>query len=180
MILDSGLSYALIPPNDFKTLTQMLDTQYGVKCTPEKKKDNVSAQVVSSDCTCSNYNAMPSLKMQIMANGEDKTGKQFVMPRESYIKDQGEGKCQLLLNPNDMQIGARYGEDYWVMGDQFMQSYYTIFDHKNWRVGLVESNNQFASAQKQEATDSDAAKADKQNVMLDENQTLNIDSIRDE
>ena len=67
------------------------------------------------------------------------------MPRETYIKDKGEGKCQLLLNPNDMQIGARYGEDYWVMGDQFMQAYYTIFDNKNWRVGLVESNNNFSS-----------------------------------
>ena len=80
-----------------------------------------------------------------MANGEDKVGKQIVMPRETYIKDKGAGKCQLLLNPNDMQIGARYGEDYWVMGDQFMQAYYTIFDNKNWRVGLVESNNVFPS-----------------------------------
>ena len=52
-----------------------------------------------------------------------------------------------MLNPNDMQIGARYGENYWVMGDQFMQAYYTIFDHDKWRVGLVESKNSFESAQ---------------------------------
>jgi hypothetical protein len=30
------------------------------------------------------------------------------------------------------------------MGDQFMQKYYTIYDHKKWRVGLVESKNDFA------------------------------------
>ena len=52
-----------------------------------------------------------------------------------------------MLNPNDMQIGARYGENYWIMGDQFMQAYYTIFDQAKWRVGLVESSNIFASSQ---------------------------------
>lgn len=79
--------------------------------------------------------------MQLLANADDKVGKQLVMPRETYMKNIGQGKCELLLNPNDMQIGARYGEDYWVMGDQFMQQYYTIYDHKKWRVGFVESNN---------------------------------------
>ena len=59
----------------------------------------------------------------------------------------GNGNCQLLLNPNDMQIGARYGENYWIMGDQFMQRYYSIFDSTYGRVGLIESNNQFASLQ---------------------------------
>lgn len=75
--------------------------------------------------------------MQILANADDKTGRQFELPRETYLKNQGDGKCQLLLNPNDMQIGARYGEDYWIMGDQFMQAYYTIYDHQNWKVGFV-------------------------------------------
>ena len=67
------------------------------------------------------------------------------MPRENYIKDTGGGKCKLLLNPNDMQIGAHYGESYWLLGDQFMQSYYTIYDLKGWQVGLVQSNNEFPS-----------------------------------
>ena len=55
----------------------------------------------------------------------------------------GNGKCKLLLNPNDMQIGANYGENYWVMGAQFMQAQYTIYDIEKWRVGLVESSNSF-------------------------------------
>ena len=65
------------------------------------------------------------------------------MPRETFIKDVGNGKCKLLLNPNDMQIGANYGENYWVMGAQFMQAQYTIYDYDKWRVGLVESSNSF-------------------------------------
>lgn len=45
-----------------------------------------------------------------------------------------------------MQIGARYGENYWVMGDQFMQAVYTIYDPESWRVGMIESSNNFASS----------------------------------
>jgi hypothetical protein len=52
----------------------------------------------------------------LLQNQNDKTGKQFTMPRETFIKETGNGKCKLLLNPNDMQIGANYGENYWVMG----------------------------------------------------------------
>jgi len=63
---------------------------------------------------------MPTLKFKIFANKDDKSGKQVEMPRETYIKDTGNGKCKLLLNPNDMQIGARYGENYWILGDQFL------------------------------------------------------------
>lgn len=81
--------------------------------------------------------------MKVLADKEDSTGKVLTIPRELYIRDKGEGKCRLLLNPNDMQIGANYGDNYWIMGDQFMQRYYTIYDHANWRMGLVESKNEF-------------------------------------
>jgi hypothetical protein len=89
--------------------------------------------------------------MKVLADKEDKTGKVLSIPRELYMRDKGEGKCRLLLNPNDMQIGANYGDNYWIMGDQFMQKYYTIYDHANWRMGLVESKNTFASAQGEKA-----------------------------
>ena len=147
MILDSGLSYALIPTSDFKTLTETLEKKYGVACAKKAAKDKNSAQIDASDCTCKDVASLPSLSINLRASKDDQTGKAFTMPRETYIKDAGNGKCQLLLNPNEMQIGARYGENYWVMGDQFMQAYYTIFDKKNWRVGLVESKNVFDSSE---------------------------------
>jgi len=33
MILDSGLTYTLIPTEDFNKLTTILSTKYGVNCT---------------------------------------------------------------------------------------------------------------------------------------------------
>ena len=102
LVLDSGLSYALIPSEDFKILTQNLEKNYGVKCTSDSKKDKFSAQVASSDCTCKDINSIPSLQIQILASADDTKGKFFTMPRETYLKDTGSGKCQLLLNPNDM------------------------------------------------------------------------------
>ena len=83
--------------------------------------------------------------MTILANKEDKTGKAFSMPRETYMKDLGNGGCKLMLNPSDMQIGAHYGETQWVMGDQFMQAFYTIYDHEKRRVGIIQSSNTFES-----------------------------------
>ena len=83
--------------------------------------------------------------MTIFAKKDDKTGQQFSMPRETYMKDKGNGSCKLMLNPSDMQIGAHIGETQWVMGDQFMQAFYTIFDHDKRRVGLIQSSNTFDS-----------------------------------
>lgn len=144
LILDSGLSYALIPSQDFQVLTNTL-SQLGVTCAATTKAKD-GAQANASDCTCKDYNALPSLQFKVFADSKDLgKGKPITLPREVYMKNKGNGKCNLLLNPNDMQIGARYGENYWIMGDQFMQAYYTIYDHQKNRVGLVESANTFES-----------------------------------
>jgi hypothetical protein len=43
MILDSGVSYALVPSEDFAKLSSFLDTEYGVSCKKGDQKDNFSA-----------------------------------------------------------------------------------------------------------------------------------------
>lgn len=142
--MDSGLSYALIPSEDFKVVKNTL-SQYGVQCA-ETTKEKDAAQASASECTCKDYNALPAIQFKIYGDTKDRSSaKPITIPREVYIKNKGDGKCNLLLNPNDMQIGARYGENYWIMGDQFMQAYYTIYDHAKMRVGLVESSNTFES-----------------------------------
>lgn len=41
------------------------------------------------------------------------------------------------MNP----AGAKEGQKYWIMGDIFLESFYTIFDYSKKRVGFVDSEN---------------------------------------
>ena len=36
-------------------------------------------------------------------------------------------------------MGGQPGEEYWVLGAQFLQNYYTIYDFDKKKIGLVES-----------------------------------------
>jgi len=54
----------------------------------------------------------------------------------SYLKKKtGEqDKCILLMHPHDVSLSVDYK---WVMGDQFLQNFYSIFDYKKKRIALV-------------------------------------------
>lgn len=46
----------------------------------------------------------------------------------------------LLINPWEFQgLGGKEGEEYWVLGAQFLQNYLTIYDFGEKKIGLVES-----------------------------------------
>ena len=48
----------------------------------------------------------------------------------------------LLINPWEFQgLGGKEGEEYWVLGAQFLQNYYTIYDFGKKQIGLVESKS---------------------------------------
>lgn len=72
MILDSGVSYALIPSEDFKELSSFLDKEYGVTCAKGNQKDNFSAQVDASNCDCKDYASLPALSMTVKGFADDK------------------------------------------------------------------------------------------------------------
>ena len=63
MILDSGLTYSLIPTEDFNKLMTLLNTKYGVNCTKAEQKEGQLAQVNPSSCTCKDYNSLPDLSL---------------------------------------------------------------------------------------------------------------------
>ena len=46
----------------------------------------------------------------------------------------------MLINPwNFAGLGGKKGDEYWVLGAQFLQHYYTIYDYGEKKIGLVES-----------------------------------------
>ena len=51
-----------------------------------------------------------------------------------------DSKCnKLLLTPSNEKFGRGDSSAYWVLGDIFLQNYYSIYDLPNGKVGLIES-----------------------------------------
>lgn len=98
-----------------------------------------------SECKDDNINKVQSLVFQV-------GGKELAMPKESFFKFDdidGTGVCKLTLTASDMDTSGQTsvnsaffgegGSQNWLLGAQFMQNYYTIFDNEKKRVGLVPS-----------------------------------------
>lgn len=50
------------------------------------------------------------------------------------------GACsKLLLTPSNEKFGLGDPSEYWVLGDIFLQNYYSIYDYPRGKVGLIES-----------------------------------------
>ena len=144
-ILDNGMSYAMAPQKDFVQMLKTLNDTYGVVC-----------ESTAPSWTCvipdeKHYLALPELKFKMVKNQEGET-KEFVMPRHSYLKimpnksatNPKTGKKlivgKLLFSPWEFQgLGGNAGEEYWVLGAQFLHNYYTMYDFKEKKIGLVES-----------------------------------------
>ena len=72
------------------------------------------------------------------------SSKYMQMPKEAYMmhkEENGAEMCFLLISPWDFAgLGAKSkDEEYWILGAQFLQNYYSIYDFKDGKVGLVES-----------------------------------------
>lgn len=51
----------------------------------------------------------------------------------------------MLISPSDTlglldKETEQTGFDQWLIGDQFLQNYYSIFDYENKQIGFIESN----------------------------------------
>jgi hypothetical protein len=124
MTLDTGLSYSMVPQEDINFIEQALEKQ-GIVC-----KEEHHGGLDLYDCSCSDeqYNGLKPFVTQI---GD----KDVEIPVSSFLKKKNENTCTLLMYPNDVSMSVAYQ---WVMGDLFLQNFYTIFDMKGKRIGLVE------------------------------------------
>ena len=71
VIMDTGVSYSLIPSDDFAAITSLLKKNFDVSCTPPATKDQ--NLVTTHQCTCKDYTSLPTLNISI---AQDEHGKE--------------------------------------------------------------------------------------------------------
>ena len=59
------------------------------------------------------------------------------MPAKAFLEKIDKKTLQLNVFGTD-----DFGSDKWVLGAQFLMNYYSIYDYKNKRMGLIESNRE--------------------------------------
>jgi hypothetical protein len=133
-IMDTGVSYAIIPSNDFDKVKNSL-ADYGVKCSEPKDSSLVSTQ----KCQCSDYSSLPDIQMTLM-DKDTNNMKAFSLPKESYMEKAGGNGCNTLrLTSSTEHFGRGESANYWVLGAIFLQNYYSIYDFPNNLIGLIEA-----------------------------------------
>jgi hypothetical protein len=55
------------------------------------------------------------------------------------MEQDGAGCGKLRLTPSNERFGKGDPSEYWIMGDIFLQNYYSIYDYPNSRMGLIEA-----------------------------------------
>jgi hypothetical protein len=136
VILDNGMSFAMAPQKSFFNFVQNLFKQQNILCFQMQP-------VWGCKCNKELYAKLPpiSFKMQGMSAGESKT---MLMPKEAYMmhkEKDGNEMCFLLISPwNFAGLGKKNEKDeYWILGAQFLQNYYSVYNFKEGKIGLVES-----------------------------------------
>ncbi|CDW80046.1 pepsinogen a [Stylonychia lemnae] len=117
-IVDTGTSYLLMPNPDFDQLVTYF--QNYLICGQDQQKN-----LFKCLCTEQIYQNFPNIKIQIGNNV-------YSFPKEKYVLPFN-GTCYFMI----MNMTFREGTGLWILGDNFLQSYLTIFDYDNLRVGFI-------------------------------------------
>lgn len=115
LILDNGMSLAMAPKKTFLHLMETLLKEHKVPCQPAKP-------LWACQVTEEQFASLPSIKFDFIASEKGDT-KTFEMPPHAYLKreEQQPEIAWLLLTPWDFAgLGGKKGEEYWVLGAQFL------------------------------------------------------------
>ena len=134
LIFDSGLSLAMVPKEDFKKILMSMLPEW--QCFPTQPL-----------WSCSYNKAAKSKPLAPLTftlkdvNGKDRV---LEMPESALIKKSdnmsNDNAAWLLLQPWDSAgLGLQTHEEAWVLGDLFLQNYYSVYDYDKKKIGLVES-----------------------------------------
>ena len=76
-IMDTGVSYALIPSGDFLKIKQGLQDGFGVSC---KEPSDGSSLTSVYGCSCASYNQLPDIMINLETDKGKGSVKQFNLP----------------------------------------------------------------------------------------------------
>ena len=116
-IVDSGTSYIGMPQSEYKALYDLLSVDHNCWATMIG-----NAMII---CTCSeDYSDYPDLIFNL-------SGTEYSIPPESYLTSYGS-----ICTINVMYMPSLSN---WVLGLNFFQNYYVVFDQQNMRLGFADS-----------------------------------------
>ena len=121
VMVDSGTSLNLMPEHDYKVLYRYF-FQDKFKC--EKLQNSLTM----CDCTAAQHESIPDIHFTI-------DGIEYTINRDMWFERADDvGKCviKIMHGPH---------KPYWILGLNFFNNYYTVFDYKNLQIGFAESIN---------------------------------------
>lgn len=154
--MDSGVSYAILPTDDFNLIKRTLG-EYGVQCS---EPEGAHSSTATPTCKCASFTQLPSIQIFLAHNARfrENGGQWFDLPPSSYMEKVGETGCGTLrLTPSNEKFGKGNPSDYWIMGDIFLQNYYSIYDYPNSKMGLVEARAMGGNTKKKQEDDTSLA-----------------------
>jgi len=86
----------------------------------------MASSLTACDCTDAQHKSVEDIHFNI--NGDD-----YLIPRDSWFERvQSSQKCvvKFMHGPN---------KEYWILGLNFFNSYYTVFDYENQAIGFAKS-----------------------------------------
>lgn len=114
----------MVPQEDITNIEAALKN-FNIECTEQHSGNGLDLY----ECDCNNEDYAKLKPFEIKSGG-----KSFEIPVSAFLKKK-ENKCTLLMYPNDDT--SLTVERKWVVGDTFLSNFYSIFDWKQKKVGLV-------------------------------------------